>query len=61
MAKAKEQGHKPETIAALETKVEMAKNERAAREHAAATTADIITDPVGILGKKRYVSMSNTK
>lgn len=54
VTKAKEQGQKPETIAALEAKVELAKQEHAARHYAAATTADVITDPVGILGKKRY-------
>jgi hypothetical protein len=53
VTKAKDQGHKPETITALETKVVMAQNEKAARAYAASTAADAISDPLGILGKKR--------
>ncbi|KAL3915091.1 MAG: hypothetical protein SGILL_005809, partial [Bacillariaceae sp.] len=50
--KAKEQGHKADAVASLEAKVSMAKIHRAARETAAANTADIIADPAGVLGKK---------
>ncbi|KAL3915362.1 MAG: hypothetical protein SGILL_005694, partial [Bacillariaceae sp.] len=50
--KARDQGHKADAIALLETKVAMAKSDKAARETAAANTADIIADPVGVLGKK---------
>jgi hypothetical protein len=51
--KAIDQGHKADAIALLETKHSMAKAHRAAREIAAANTADIIADPVAVLGKKR--------
>jgi hypothetical protein len=56
VAKAKDQGHQAETIIALEAKVILAQNEQAARAYAAATAADVISDPLGILGKKRYKS-----
>ncbi|KAG7370276.1 DNA/RNA helicase, superfamily II, SNF2 family protein [Nitzschia inconspicua] len=61
VAKAKDQGHKAETIAALEAKVSLAKSEQAARHHAAATTADVITDPVGILGKKSALLLERVR
>ena len=51
--RAKDQGHKADAVASLEAKSEMAKVQQTARQVAAANTADITADPVGVLGKKR--------